>query len=142
MSLNLQQFKEGTHMTDQIRVFPITITKNDNNSDYPYFVEIPDLNGMTEGSSIADAIKMAEDYIGTASLEDDLPTSNYYLPTNTKNTISTLVRVNISEYKRKHDHKVVKKTITIPNYLNELGKEQGINFSELMTDALKSKLSI
>ncbi|NMV51624.1 type II toxin-antitoxin system HicB family antitoxin, partial [Lactobacillus reuteri] len=49
---------------DDIKVFPIIITKDDN-SDYPYFVEIPDIDGMTEGKSIADAMEMAKDYIGT-----------------------------------------------------------------------------
>lgn len=127
---------------DKIKVFPIVITKNEEDSDYPYFVEIPDLNGMTEGKSVADAISMAEDYIGTASLEDELPASNYALPKTNKDAIVTLVKVNVSEYQRKHDNKVIKKTITIPNYLNELGKENGINFSEVMTSALKTKLNV
>lgn len=126
---------------DDIKVFPIIITKDDN-SDYPYFVEIPDIDGMTEGKSIADAMEMAKDYIGTYSLEDKLPESNTKLPQAKDGTIVTLVTVNVSEYKRKHDNKVIKKTITIPNYLNELGKENGVNFSELMTTALKEKLSV
>ena len=55
---------------DEVRVFPIIITKNKDSSEYPYFVEIPDIDGMTEGKSIADAMKMAENYIGTFSLEN------------------------------------------------------------------------
>lgn len=125
---------------DEIKVFPIIITENKDNNVYPYFVEIPDLDGMTEGKSIADAMEMAKDYIGTYSLEQQLPKSNINLPSSSAGTTVTLVTVNISEYKRKNDNKVVKKTITIPNYLNELGKERGINFSEVMTNALKEKL--
>ena len=105
---------------DDIKVFLIIITKDDN-SDYPYFVEIPDIDGMTEGKSIADAMEMAKDYIGTYSLEDKLPESNTKLPQAKDGATVTLVTVNVSEYKRKHDNKVIKKTITIPNYLNELG---------------------
>src|SRR5699024_3259781 len=104
---------------DEIKVFPIIITKDDS-SDYPYFVEIPDIDGMTEGKSIADAMEMAKDYIGTYSLEDKLPESNTKLPQAKDGATVTLVTVNVSEYKRKHDNKVIKKTITIPNYLNEL----------------------
>ncbi|MQB58346.1 type II toxin-antitoxin system HicB family antitoxin [Lactobacillus reuteri] len=126
---------------DDIKVFPIIITKDDN-SDCPYFVEIPDIDGMTEGKSIADAMEMAKDYIGTYSLEDKLPESNTKLPQAKDGATVTLVTINVSEYKRKHDNKVIKKTITIPNYLNELGKENGINFSEVMTTALKEKLSV
>lgn len=127
---------------DSIKVFPIIITENKDSSVYPYFVEIPDLDGVTEGQSIADAIKMAKDYIGTYSLENSLPKSNTNLPSVQGDAIATLVTVNVSEYKRKHDNKVVKKTITIPNYLNELGKENNINFSEVMTAALKKKLNV
>ena len=126
---------------DDIKVFPIIITKDDN-SDYPYFVEIPDIDGMTEGKSIADAMEMAKDYIGTYSLEDKLPESNTKLPQAKDGATVTLVTVNVSEYKRKHDNKLSKKTSTIPNYLNELGKENVINFSEVMTTALKEKRSI
>ena len=126
---------------DDIKVFPIIITKDDS-SDYPYSVEIPDIDVMTEGKSIADAMEMAKDYIGTYSLEDKLPESNTKLPQAKDGATVTLVTVNVSEYKRKHDNKVIKKTITIPNYLNELGKENGINFSEVMTTALKEKLSV
>lgn len=127
---------------DEIKVFPIIITKTNGKTDYPFFVEIPDLHGMTEGQSIADAIEMAKDYIGTYSLEDKLPESNIKLPKVADDAIATLVTVNVSKYKRKHDNRVVKKTISIPNYLNELGKEQGINFSDLMTSALKAKLDL
>lgn len=128
---------------DEIKVYPIIITKDTDATDYPYFVDIPDIDGMTEGSSIADAIEMAKDYIGTYSLDNNLPESNTTLPTIAdKKAITSLVTVNVSEYKRKNDNKVVKKTITIPNYLNELGKERGLNFSEVMTNALKTKLDV
>ncbi|MCI2031672.1 type II toxin-antitoxin system HicB family antitoxin [Limosilactobacillus sp.] len=125
---------------DEIRVFPIIITKDKGSNEYPYFVEIPYIDGMTEGKSIADAMEMAKDYIGTFSLENDLPESNTKLPKVKEEVVVTLVTVNVSEYKRKHDNRAVKKIITIPNYLNELGKENGINFSEIMTAALKKKL--
>lgn len=126
---------------DQIVVYPVVIKYEPDDTDYPYLVTIHDLNdGMTEAKSISDAMAMAEDYIGTASLDGQLPKSDYQLPKTGKDAIATLVRVNVSEYKRRHDNKVVKKTITIPNYLNELGKERGINFSEVMTRALKEKL--
>lgn len=97
---------------------------------------------MTEGRDIADAIEMARDYIGTYSLSAELPPSETTLPAVKADSLATLVTVNISAYRRRHDKKVVKKTITIPNYLNELGKEQQVNFSELMTQALKEKFNL
>lgn len=130
-------------MPDRLVVFPIVIERNENGRKYPYFVQIPDLQGMTEGKSVIDAIEMAKDYIGTFSLENRLPASNAQLPAiHKKDVLCTLVTVNISAYQRAHDFRKVKKTITIPNYLNELGQKQRINFSELMTEALKKKLNL
>ena len=54
---------------DSIKVFSIIITENKDSSAYPYFVEIPDLDGVIEGQQIADAIQMAKDYIGTTLLK-------------------------------------------------------------------------
>ena len=38
------------------------------------------------------------------------------------------------------DERTVKKTLTIPNYLNTLGEEEKINFSKVLTEALKDRL--
>ncbi|ATU69494.1 HicB family protein [Levilactobacillus brevis] len=128
-------------------VYPIIITKDDNDSAVPYLVQIPALDGYTQGTSIANAIDMARDYIGLAvmDMEDSdaaIPNSSYDLPTASKDDVVTLVDVDVTAYRRQHDNKVVKKTLTIPNYLNELGKENNVNFSELLTNSLKEKLNV
>lgn len=122
-------------------VYPIVISYDPKEVEYPYFVEIPAVNGFTEGTSLEDAIKMAEDYIGSLSLSGKpMPKSIYTLPKVDNGDTVTLVRVDLAKYKREHDNKLVKKTLTIPNYLNELGQEEGINFSAVLTAALKEKL--
>lgn len=126
---------------DKIVVFPIVIIPTDD-SKIKYCVHVPDLNRDTQGKTIADAIEMGKDLIGTMSLVESLPKSNTNLPTVKKGEIATLVTVNISEYKRKNDDRAIKKTLTIPNYLNEQGKAAGINFSALLTDALKKRLKV
>jgi len=125
-------------------IYPIIITKT-NDSTTPYFVKIPSINGMTQGKTINDSIQMARDYIGLAVINlqdsnDPVPISSYTLPKPEESDIVTLVDVDIDNYRKKYDTKLIKKTLTIPNYLNVLGKENGVNFSELLTDALKSKL--
>ena len=122
-------------------VYPIVISYDPKEAEYPYFVEIPAVNGFTEGTSLEYAIKMAEDYIGSLSLSGKpMPKSVYSLPKADNGDTVTLVRVDLAKYKREHDNKLVKKTLTIPNYLNELGQEEGINFSAVLTAALKEKL--
>lgn len=127
-------------------IYPIIITRDEAEATDTYLVKIPDLDGLTQGNSIADSIDMARDYIGLTIMDreddhEDIPESNTVLPKTDKG-IATLVDVDIDVYRRKHDNKVVKKTLTIPNYLNELGKEQNINFSELLTNALKQKVKV
>ncbi len=66
-------------MEDKIITLPIIIKRTDD-SDYPYFIKIPDVDGMTEGKDITDTKNMATDYIGTYSLVHDLPKSSTTLP--------------------------------------------------------------
>ena len=35
---------------------------------------------------------------------------------------------------------MIKKTLTIPNYVNALAEKEGINFSQTLTEVLKEKL--
>lgn len=53
---------------NNVVVYPIIIKFCPDDTNYPYLVEIPAINGFTQGKSISDSIKMAEDYIGTFSL--------------------------------------------------------------------------
>ena len=53
---------------DKVYIYPIYITV-DLAEEYPYFVEIPDVNGYTQGKDLAEAITMARDYIGFAVID-------------------------------------------------------------------------
>lgn len=128
-------------MIDQKVVYPVILTK-DTDDNYPYTVYLPDFDGYTEGKNLKDALSMAQDYIGTYSLENELPKATEILPATKKNETPTFVTLNISEYQRKYDKKVVKKTLTIPGYLNEKAKENNVNFSDILTQALKKRLGV
>lgn len=131
---------------DSIVIYPIIITPT-NSDDCRYFVEIPVINGYTEGNTIEEALEMARSYIGEMAIDaqdtgETLPPSNETLPTVTDpNALVTLIDVNVDDYIRKHDNRLVKKTLTIPNRLNELAKEQNINFSRVLVDALQQQLN-
>ena len=53
-----------------------------------------------------------------------------------------MVTVDVDEYAKKHFEKSVKKTLTIPSWLNELAVANGINFSQVLQTALKDKLNV
>jgi hypothetical protein len=45
-------------------------------------------------------------------------------------------------YKKKHSPQAVKKTLSIPSWLNDMAIEKNINFSQTLQDALIDKLDI
>ncbi|SEA91224.1 hypothetical protein SAMN05216349_15116, partial [Oribacterium sp. KHPX15] len=46
------------------------------------------------------------------------------------------------EYQKRNNNKAVKKTLSIPEWLNELAINAGVNFSQVLQDALKSQLNV
>lgn len=114
-----------------------------------YTVVFPDLSGcVTEGENLEDAFIMAQDALGIYlfSLEEDneqIPEASDPLSLERpENAFSTLVDVDMTEYRRKYDNKSVKKTLTIPNWLNAMAEKENINFSQELQAALKVKLGI
>ena len=53
-----------------------------------------------------------------------------------------IVTVDVAEYAKTHFEKAVKKTLTIPAWLNTAAIEQNINFSQVLQEALKQQLHI
>lgn len=54
----------------------------------------------------------------------------------------TMVNVDVDEYAKKYFNKSVKKTLSIPRWLNDKAVSAGINFSQLLQNALKTELSM
>lgn len=56
--------------------------------------------------------------------------------------ITSLVACDTLEYRRFNDSKAVKKTLTIPNWLNVMSERANINFSAVLQKALMEELNI
>jgi len=113
--------------------------------DQGYFVTVPDFNCNTEGKDIADALYMARDVIGAMgiSLQDmgkDIPEPDTVVYELEAGDIETYVDVDFTEYRKRNDNKKVKKTLTIPSWLNEKAEAEHINFSRVLEEALKDRL--
>ena len=52
------------------------------------------------------------------------------------------VLADTTAWRKKYDSRAVKKTLSIPNWLNTLAEEAGVNFSQILQDALKERLHI
>lgn len=113
-----------------------------------YTVVFPDLPGcITQGDTIEEALEMAEDvasgWILTSIEEDETinpPSRNHNC--SDENAFINFVSLDIDEYAKKHSNKSVKKTLTIPQWLNTLAERENINFSQLLQIALKQKLGL
>jgi predicted RNase H-like HicB family nuclease len=130
-------------MKDKV-VYPIII---DIKPDNGYFlVEIPVVQGFTQGTSIEDAIEMAREYIGEAAVDlaqdgGDLPDSVYALPVVSEGQVATLVDVNVAEFIAESNNRPVKKTLTIPYAIDAMGRKAGLNFSQTLAEAIQAKVA-
>ena len=129
-------------MKNQLTVFPAIFTFDGT----CYNVNFIDLEGCsTFGDSIQNAYTMAQDALGLYL--DDL--TNFPQPTLDISKISlksnqfvSFVSIDMYEYRKKFNNKSVKKTLSIPAWLNYLAEKNNINFSQALQEALKEKLGI
>lgn len=127
------------------KAYPVILTKGKKF----ILAYVPDFEINTQGEDVADAIEMVRDAIGVVGI--DMEDENEKIPEPTvisevkvesPDAIITLVDVDFSEYRRKNDLRAVKKNCTIPSWLNYEAEKAGINFSALLTSALKSELQL
>lgn len=124
-------------------VYPVVISEEKDG----YFVYVPDFDINKQGSDLGDAIYMARDVIGLTgiTLIDEghkLPKQNTKEFTKNDNDIVTLVDVDFTEYRKRHDNRAVKKNCTLPYWLSNAAEKEGINFSRILQDALKKELGL
>lgn len=120
-----------------------------------YSVIFPDLDHLaTCGDDLDEAMRMAVDclagYLYSAKLDKEevpAPSDMSSIDVNAEydeyeSAFVNIVTVDVEEYARKHFEKAVKKTLTIPSWLNDLAVANGINFSQTLQKALKAELNI
>ena len=129
-------------MKNQLTVFPAIFT-----FDGKYYnVDFIDLEGCsTFGDSIQNAYLMAQDALGLY-LDNMINFPNPTLDISNialkKNQFISFVSIDMEEYRKKFNNKSIKKTLTVPEWLNYLAEKNNINFSQVLQEALKKKLGI
>ena len=133
-------------MNGKRKVYPVILIPAEEGG---YCVEVPDLSIHTQGEDLGDALYMAQDAIEMMGvyLQDEkepipVPSDISEVTANVAEEIKTLVAVDFDAYRRKTEKKVVKKTLTIPSWLNVEAEAAGINFSATLQEALKTKLGV
>lgn len=111
-----------------------------------YWVTFPDIpECITEGDSMEETYGMAIDALGLALTErmkekEKLPRASDVETINEDGTI-VVVQFDLDEYNRKHNNRAVKKTLSIPEWLNEEALAMNINFSQVLQEALLEKVN-
>ena len=59
-----------------------------------------------------------------------------------KNTYKYIFTCDTLKYRKMHNNRAVKKTLTIPEWLNEEATAREINFSQVLQEALRMKLNL
>ena len=126
-------------------LYPAVFTKE----DAGYSVSFPDLkNCFTSGETLEEAMEMANDVLCLTLY--DLEQEGAMIPaasavnsiSHEENEFVSLVGCDTIAYRRFFDNKAVKKTLSIPSWLNDMAERADINFSGTLQEALKAKLNI
>lgn len=132
--------------------------------DGKYSVFFADFDGGTCGDTIQDAYRMAIDWLGINLM--DFYLENKPLPIGsdiekvdikkclsffdtekekeeaTKKCFKTLVGFDLVQYMKDTQKTTIRKNVSIPSWLNEMGKNYNLNFSNLLQEAIKKELDI
>ena len=128
------------------RVYPAIFRPE---AGYGFCIFFPDIKkGATQGDDIADGIVMAEDFLVSALCKMEDMGEEHPKPSDISSLalqegdVATFISVDVAEYRRRTENKFIKKTLTIPSWLNALAEDSRINFSQTLQQALKEKLNV
>lgn len=130
-------------------IYP-AVFKKFSGTEQGYSVLFPDLPGcVTEGASLEEAMEMAVDAASgwiLTSMEDDekipSPSNIFDIKANADDEFINYVVLDMAEYAKQHSNKSVKKTLTIPSWLNYMAERAEVNFSQLLQKALRDTLNL
>lgn len=128
-----------------VYVFPAIFTP----SEGGYAIRFPDLPGTnSQGKDMADAIYMARDAL--AMWIDFLMDEGEEIPQASAPGVVklehgqfvTMIDTDMEAYRRRKNSKAVKKTVTIPAWLNEEAEAHKVNFSAILQEGLKKYIGM
>lgn len=88
-----------------------------------------------------DALSLVLNQYETEDKTIPIPSDCHILKTDERSFVS-LIKCDTLEYRKRFSNKAVKKTLTIPEWMNDEATKLGINFSQLLQEALMQKLKL
>ena len=127
-------------------VFPAVFTQE---KEGGYSIHFPDIEGcITQSENLQDGLTMANDALclmlyHIEEKQEPIPTPSDPLSLKIdENSFVSLVNCDTLAYRKFYDSKAVKKTLTLPAWLNAIAEQEGVNFSQVLQNALKEQLHV
>ena len=125
--------------------YPALFHKSEEGGFWISFPDFPEC--FTEGDDMKQAYEMTVEALGLALVnrkeeKEEIPDPSDLDKIQNEDGTIVIVEFGMLEYQRKHNSKAVKKTLSIPEWLNEEAVSMGVNFSQVLQEALMSKLNI
>ena len=125
--------------------YPALFHKSEEGGFWISFPDFPEC--FTEGDDMKQAYEMTVEALGLALVhrkeeKEEIPDPSDLDKIQNEDGTIVIVEFDMLEYQRKHNSKAVKKTLSIPEWLNEEAVSMGVNFSQVLQEALMSKLNI
>lgn len=108
-------------------------------------ISFPDLPGAFScGDDLEEAMYMAKDCLETYlyDLEEIPKVSNPKTLSLKEGEAIVLIEADLLAFRKKYDNKTIKKTLTIPKWLNDVALKSKVNFSAILKEALIRELEI
>ncbi len=124
--------------------YPALFHKAEEGGFWISFPDIPEC--LTQGDDMTQAYEMATDALGlalTSREKEQQPFPNASDPTAITpeaNSFLVVIEFDMLAYKKRTNSRAVKKTLSIPEWLNEAAIAKGLNFSQVLQEALLAKI--
>ena len=125
--------------------YPALFHKSEEGGFWISFPDFPEC--FTEGDDMKQAYEMTVEALGLALVnrkeeKEEIPDPSDLDKIQNEDGTIVIVEFDMLEYQRKHNSKAVKKTLSIPEWLNEEAVSMRVNFSQVLQEAVMSKLNI
>ena len=114
-----------------------------------YWISFPDFpECLTDGDTTEEAYKMAVDALGLAITDRRENKEEIPQPSDVKDiqverdAFLLIVEFDMIAYLKRTSNKAVKKTLSIPEWMNEEAVNLGVNFSQVLQEALLQRISL
>ncbi|CYU90921.1 TPA: type II toxin-antitoxin system HicB family antitoxin [Streptococcus suis] len=110
-----------------------------------YWVEFPEFSGGTQGDNLEEAMYNAREFLESSiALYIDegmeLPKVSDIKELSAPDGFVSMIQADPTPYIK--NNKAIRKNVTVPEWLTKLADREGLNYSEILTTALETRLQV